>query len=98
VLYRHLNTSKRSEHAHNRHISRNGKKTLLDILEIFSTNSTIEITTASSVKDEVKVIDAIGKESNIFALIVFSWMQSVTSVHVAEVFLNRFGLSNYSHI
>jgi hypothetical protein len=54
--------------------------------EIFSTNSTIEITTASSVKNEVRIIDAMGKESYILALIVFSWMQSVTAVHVAEVF------------
>jgi hypothetical protein len=54
--------------------------------EIFSTNSTIEITTASSVKNEVRIIDAMGKESYILALIVFSWMQSVTTVHAAEVF------------
>jgi hypothetical protein len=49
-------------------------------------NSLIEITHRSFVKNEVKVSGTIGEENYFLALIVFSWMQSVTAAHLAETF------------
>jgi hypothetical protein len=48
--------------------------------EITTKDSTIKITTGTSAKDEVKITDATGNEDYLLALIVFSWMQSVTAV------------------
>jgi hypothetical protein len=53
--------------------------------QVNSKDSTIAIT-SSSIKSEIKVFDAEAEENFMLALIAFSWMQSVSSVHVAGAF------------
>jgi hypothetical protein len=53
---------------------------------ISSKNSCIEILYSSSIKEEVRILDTKGEDNYMLALIVYSWMQSLSAVNVAAVY------------
>ncbi|HEX8334406.1 MAG TPA: hypothetical protein VF622_17415 [Segetibacter sp.] len=54
--------------------------------QINTRSSLIEISTGTSIKVQIGLIDKPTEENYLLALIVFSWMQSVSAVHIAGAF------------